>query len=78
VVLLLMYVHPSRDSTIRQLVPSASDPQVAISESIDLYGNRCGRTVVPAGRVAFRSDAIVEDDGRPGVQFWDAPGLRFT
>ena len=37
-----------------------------------MYGNLCGRTDVPAGRVVFRTDALIEDDGLPDVQVWNA------
>jgi transglutaminase-like putative cysteine protease len=71
-VLLMAYVHPSRASTIRRLEPLTVNPQAAICEYTDAYGNLCGRTVVPAGRVAFRTDAFVEDDGQPDRQAWNA------
>jgi transglutaminase-like putative cysteine protease len=71
-VLLMAYVHPSRASTIRRLEPLTVNPPAAIVEYIDAYGNLCGRAVVPAGRVSFRTDAFIEDDGRPDVQVWNA------
>ena len=71
-VLLMAYVHPSRASTIRWLEPLSVKPQVDICEYTDSYGNLCGRTVVPAGRVVFRTDALIEDDGLPDVQVWNA------
>jgi transglutaminase-like putative cysteine protease len=71
-VLLLAYVHPSRAPTIRWIERPTSEPQVDISGYTDAYGNLCGRTVVPAGRVVFRTDALIEDDGLPDVQVWNA------
>jgi transglutaminase-like putative cysteine protease len=71
-VLLMAYVHPSRDASLRQLARLTSRPAVFISEYVDVYGNRCGRAVVPKGLVSFRSDAVIEDDGQPDVQVWDA------
>jgi transglutaminase-like putative cysteine protease len=71
-ILLMAYVHPSRTSTIRWLERLTAKPQVDIGEYTDAYGNRCGRTVVPAGRVMFRTDALIEDDGLPDVQVWSA------
>ena len=71
-VLLLAYVHPSRAPTIRWIERPTSEPHVDISEYTDAYGNLCGRTVVPAGRVMFRTDALIEDDGLPDVQVWNA------
>jgi transglutaminase-like putative cysteine protease len=71
-VLLMAYVHPSRDASIRKLTRLTSRPSVVISEYIDVYGNRCGRCVVPQGLVSFRSDTVIEDDGQPDVQVWNA------
>jgi transglutaminase-like putative cysteine protease len=67
-VVLMGYIHPERAPTIRQLDRLSVRPQVFVSEYYDLYGNLCGRTVVPAGRVTFRTSALVEDDGLPDVQ----------
>lgn len=67
-VVLMTYVHPSRAALIRKAERLTVHPQAAVSEYVDLYGNRCGRACVPAGRVTFGADAIVEDDGRPDVQ----------
>ena len=49
---------------------------MAIREYFDTYGNRCGRVVVPAGRVVFRNDAIVTDCGLPDLQIWNAPQVN--
>jgi transglutaminase-like putative cysteine protease len=71
-VLLMADVHPSRASTIRWIEPLAAEPPVDISKYTDTYGNLCGRTVVPAGRVVFRTDALLEDVGLPDVPVWNA------
>ena len=71
-VLLMAYVHPSRAPTIRWLERLTVKPQVDICEYTDVYGNLCGRTHVPAGRVVFRTDALIEDDGLPDVQVCNA------
>ena len=71
-VLLMAYVHPSRAASLREPERLTVKPQVVVFEYTDTYGNRCGRAVVPAGRVVFRSDALIEDDGRPDVQVWNA------
>ena len=67
-VLLMAYVHPSRAPTIRWLERLTMEPQGEIFEYTDAYGNLCGRTVAPAGRVVFRSDALLYDDGLPDIQ----------
>jgi transglutaminase-like putative cysteine protease len=71
-VLLMAHVHPSRSQSIREPEQLRSQPEVVVSEYADSYGNRCGRTSVPAGRVVFRSDVLIEDDGLPDVQVWNA------
>jgi len=71
-VLLMAYVHPERAATIRRLERLTVTPEVVVSEYNDTNGNLCDRTVVPAGRVTFRTSALVEDDGLPDVQLWTA------
>jgi transglutaminase-like putative cysteine protease len=69
---LMLYLHPSRDLTIRSRERLLVEPHLAISTYIDSYGNRCGRVAAPAGRVAFRNEAVVEDCGLPDLQVWSA------
>lgn len=71
-VVLMANVHPDFSAAIRQLDPLTIAPTASVAEYLDLYGNLCGRAVVPAGRVTFRTSALVEDDGLPDVQVWDA------
>jgi transglutaminase-like putative cysteine protease len=71
--LLTLYLHPSRAPTLRKSECLKVEPQVGSSEYIDSFGNRCGRVFVPAGRVVFSNDAIVEDSGLPDLQVWNAP-----
>ncbi|HEY4311181.1 MAG TPA: transglutaminase family protein [Pirellulales bacterium] len=71
-VLLMAHVHPSRSQSIREPERLRSQPEVVVSEYADTYGNRCGRASVPAGRVVFRNDLLIEDDGLPDVQMWNA------
>jgi transglutaminase-like putative cysteine protease len=71
-VLLMPYVHPSRVSSLREVERLTLTPHVIVSDYIDTYGNRCGRAVVPAGVVVFRSDVLVEDNGLPEVRVPDA------
>jgi transglutaminase-like putative cysteine protease len=71
-VLLMPFIHPTRAAAIRQTERLQVAPPAGISEYIDTYGNRCARTIVPAGQVMFSNDAVVEDDGRPDVQVLNA------
>jgi transglutaminase-like putative cysteine protease len=70
--ILMPYIHPSRTTTIQTAEELRIQPPSPILEYADTYGNRCVRTLVPAGRAEFSTDAIVEDDGIPDVQFWNA------
>ena len=71
-VLLMLYVHPSRASTLRKPECLEVEPRVPISEFFDSFGNRCGRLFAPGGRVVLRNDATVEDSGQPDPQAWNA------
>ncbi len=71
--LLMLYLHPSRELTTRKPDRLEVLPRVPVFEYFDLYGNRCGRTVAPAGRVVFRNEALVEDCGLTDIQAPHAP-----
>jgi transglutaminase-like putative cysteine protease len=71
-VVLMANVHPSRESDVRKLEKLTVTPAAALTEYLDIYGNRCHRAVVPAGRVKFRTAAVMHDDGQPDVQIWTA------
>ncbi len=66
--LLMLYLHPSRELTTRKPDELKVTPRLPVVEYYDLYGNRCGRVVAPAGRLAFRNEALVEDCGLPDLQ----------
>lgn len=72
-VVLMTYLHPSRDSTVRKPECCTIDPVVPIFGFIDMFGNRCGRAVAPPGLVTFRNMAVVEDCGLPDLQVPNAP-----
>ena len=75
-VILMLSLHPSRAPTIREHENLQVDPPVPISWFFDMYGNRCGRTVVPAGHVTFRNNAVVDDCGLPDLQVENAPQIN--
>jgi transglutaminase-like putative cysteine protease len=66
--LLVLRLHHTRTATVRKPEHLQVDPPIVISEYIDTFGNNCGRVFAPAGRIAFRNDAIVEDSGLPDLQ----------
>lgn len=69
---LMLHVHPSRLAMIRKPERLEVDPWTSVSDYTDSFGNRCSRLVVSSGRVVFRNDAIVEDNGQPDPQVRDA------
>jgi transglutaminase-like putative cysteine protease len=62
---LMLSVHPSRQHDLVQAERLAADRPASFSEYRDSYGNRCTRTLLPAGAVAVTSDAIIHDPGLP-------------
>jgi transglutaminase-like putative cysteine protease len=70
---LMLYLHPSRLTTVRKAETFQTNPWLPLSEYTDNYGNRCGRVLTPAGKVTFRNDAVVEDSGLPDLQAWNVP-----
>ena len=73
---LMLYLHPVRAPTIRQPERFQIEPHVPVVDFFDIYGNRCSRTVVPAGRAVFRNAAIVDDSGLPDLQVPNAPQIN--
>ncbi len=69
---LMLSLHPSVDARVKSPERLMVEPQVPLSSYSDIYGNRCSRVLVPAGRATFSNDAIVEDDGKPDVLGWGA------
>ena len=70
-VILMLQLHPSIAAKCQGSERLQVIPAVSVSDYIDLYGNRCARVFVPAGRAEFRHDAVVEDDGKPDLQAWN-------
>jgi transglutaminase-like putative cysteine protease len=62
---LLLYVHPSRVSRLREPETLTIEPNVPVQKFIDLFGNLCGRITAPAGPIRFFRDGYIEDDGLP-------------
>lgn len=69
----MLYLHPSREMTTRRPDALFVTPCVPITQYFDLYGNRCGRLLAPAGTITFRNEALVEDCGLTDLQAPYAP-----
>ncbi len=64
-IITMLYLHPSRGPSIRRGDYLLVEPPVQVSDYTDVFGNRCGRSVAPAGPIRFWNDAVVEDSGQP-------------
>ena len=71
-VIFMLRLHPSVAWKAAKFERFSVDPPVAVLDYLDLYGNQCGRVLVPAGRATFRHEAVVEDHGQPDLQNWSA------
>ena len=61
----MLYVHPSRTAALRRPDRLRAEPEIAVEDFTDPFGNRCARLVGPAGRFRLWSDTVVEDTGLP-------------
>src|SRR3954471_23413392 len=63
--ILMLYIHPSRHGDIAAADRLSVAPNVPIEDFLDSFGNRCARVVAPPGIIRLKSEAIVEDSGKP-------------
>lgn len=70
--LLMLYVHPSRQADLRKQDLLVLEPDIPYEDFLDHYGNRCARILAPPGRIRIMSDALIEDRGHPEPVFPDA------
>ncbi|HEX8077726.1 MAG TPA: hypothetical protein VF511_07920, partial [Chthoniobacterales bacterium] len=66
--ILMLYVHPSRQADLRTEERLVIEPETPFTEFSDLYGNRCARLLAPAGEIRFSLEALIEDSGEPDEQ----------
>ncbi|XZE34399.1 transglutaminase-like domain-containing protein [Pirellulaceae bacterium SH501] len=66
-ILLMLYLHPSRQATTRRSDHLRVLPGAPITEYIDSYGNRCGRVVASAGTLSLINEIEVNDSGLPDL-----------
>jgi transglutaminase-like putative cysteine protease len=60
----LLSVHPSRRGDLETPDDLMVNGQPIERQFLDRYGNLCGRTVAPPGRLVLTSDFTIEDSGR--------------
>jgi len=71
-IILMLYVHPSRQKDLRTDEKIRLEPDLPLSEFTDLFGNRCARIHAPAGNLRLTLDATIEDSGQPDARQPDA------
>ncbi len=73
--IMMLYVHPSRDASLQTPERLISDPALPMDTFIDIYGNKCARTRAPGGRLRLTNDTVVADSGLPDAVTPDARQL---
>ena len=51
--ILMLYVHPSRQADLRAPEKIVAEPDVPLTDFTDLYGNRCARVLARSGEIRF-------------------------
>ena len=64
-IILMLYVHPSRQKDLRAEEKIRVEPQLPLTDFTDLYGNRCARLLAPAGNLRLSLETLIEDTGQP-------------
>jgi transglutaminase-like putative cysteine protease len=70
--ILMLYVHPSRQADLRGEEKITVEPNIPLTDFTDLYGNRCARLLAPAGNIRFSLETLIEDSGQPDTKHPDA------
>jgi len=70
--ILMLYVHPSRQADLRGEEKITVEPNIPLTDFTDLYGNRCARVLAPAGDIRFSLETLIEDSGQPDTKDPDA------
>jgi transglutaminase-like putative cysteine protease len=64
-VLTLLRVHPSAEAELVYPETPKIEPRLPVAEYFDVFGNRVGKLLVPAGKLRLTNDALIRVDGRP-------------
>ena len=65
---LMLFVHPSRQNDLRRPEKLQVEPVLPVSYYTDLFGNRCARLFAPAGNLRLALETLIEDSGEPDPQ----------
>jgi len=70
--LLALYPHPANGRRMIGADHIRVEPDAAVGEFTDMFGNRCGRFQALPGATVLWSDCIVADSGEPDAFNWNA------
>ena len=70
--LLALYPHGSNNRRMIGSDDIRTEPEIAVEDYTDMFGNRCARIEAPPGATTLWSDCIVEDSGEPDEFDWNA------
>ena len=65
---LMLFVHPSREKDLRRAQELHVEPDLPVSYYTDLFGNRCARILAPAGNLRLTLETLIEDSGELDLQ----------
>ena len=71
----LLHLHPPLEAKVRsgnELLVESDGMQIATSEYLDAFGNRCTRFVAPGGRLKLSAEAVLEAPDTPDEMPFDA------
>jgi transglutaminase-like putative cysteine protease len=71
----LLSVHPSRRQDLREPDRLRVEPDVALDEYVDMFGNVSTRFLAPAGSIRLVNSTLIEDSGAPDPVPYDAREL---
>ncbi len=63
--LLMLYTHPEQAHALQKPEKMLVEPEVAVEDFTDAFGNRCARLLAPAGTLRLWYDNIARDSGNP-------------
>jgi transglutaminase-like putative cysteine protease len=63
--LLMLYLHPERASTLQQPERLVVEPASPLEDFVDWFGSRAGRLWAPGGTLRLRYQNVVADSGQP-------------
>jgi len=70
--LLMLFVHPERTKDLRAPERLVTQPEVAVEDYLDWFGNHCAKIIAPPGLIRLYYDTVIEDSGLPEPVSLDA------